>query len=202
MNQQVNKLAKAVNKLAVNQQQAKQPKKKKNRKRKQANKTPGASGFSTVSNQGLINFSRTELLGEISTSVGSFDLEPSSFPFLKGLASHFELYKWLKMTIVYKPAVGTTVAGAITIGIDWSNLGKNTTRSQVATLTPMFDVPVWQTGRMVLPSSRLQTRKEYILESSDINDKQPAKVMWAMSASQQSVGDIWVEYSIQLFGTK
>lgn len=160
-------------------------------------------GAQTVSNQGVLNFSRTELLGELAKASGTFDLCPNSFPFLKGLASSFELYRWTRLVLVYKPAVGTTVAGALTFGVDWSNAGTATTRQKVAALTPMMDLPVWQTGRLVLPSSRLQTRREYILASSDVNDKQPGKVCWASSCKEEApIGDIWVEYSVQMFGTK
>lgn len=196
-NNQVNKLVKAMAKVAV---QPKPKKNKKKNKRRKAKSTPGTTGQTTINQQGMITFSRLEYVGDVS-SVGSFDLTPSSFPFLKSLASSFELYKWLKLEVQYKPAVGTQTAGAVTFGVDWSNKKTKQKRQEIASLTPMVDTPVWQMAKMTLPPSRIQTRREYILEASDVNDKQPGALLWASTASG-SVGDMWINYTVQMYGTK
>lgn len=191
----VNKLAKAMAKVSLKPKQ----KKRRNNRRK-TRSTPGTTGQTTQQQQGSVTFSRLEYVADVKDS-GSFDLCPSSFPFLKGLSANFELYRWTKMEVQYKPAVGTNTAGAVTIGVDWSNKKTKKTRPEISALTPMMDTPVWQMSKLTLPSSRLQTRKEYILESDDVNDKQPGALLWK-SSSSSAVGDLWISYTVHLFGTK
>lgn len=200
MNSQVNKLVKALAKVSVTQ--PKPSKKKRNKRKKSQNSTPGSTGKQTVQAQGVINFSRLEYIADVK-GAGGFDLDPSKFPYLTGLARCFEHYKWTKLVVHYKPAVGTTTAGAVTIGVNWANIHDKSDRAGVSTLTPMLDVPVWQAGNLVLPTSRLQTRREYILDSADVNDRQPCRINWATSSATDSVvGDLWITYSIQMFGTR
>lgn len=94
------------------------------------------------------------------------------------------------------------------MGVDWdSNMDatKDAYKKTMA-LTPVFDSPVWQSGTLTLPSSKLQTRKEYFLrgdsKTSDF-DMSPGYLCLVTEGApnQTTIGHVWAEYDITLFGT-
>nr|UJG28002.1 VP3 [Bayan-Khairhan-Ula Melophagus solemo-like virus] len=222
---ELNKLVKALEKIVVSNTTKRPPRRSRRRKagarmqpvpagvtvqpnplasRPRRARRSGRNGSGQVSFSSDVKVSRTEYLLPITGEIGSLDLHPSTFPFLKGISGHFARYKWTKLVIIYKPACGTMISGALTFGIDWSNSGKYTTKAQVTALTPVRDSAVWQSFSMALPSSHLQSRREYVLSSKDVNDSQPGRLWFYNSASAGSnvnVGDLWVTYSITLSGT-
>lgn len=183
------------------------PKRKRNRKR---NPTAGTSA------QGIITLSRRELVGEISLATdspkaqGHWDLVPNSFGFLKNLAQCFDRIKWLKLNIFYKPAVGTVYGGLIAVGMDWDFGSADVERSKIAGFTPNFTCAAWadtENRPMVLPKNRLQSREWYTPNSvsSEWVDRGPGKLHWAASGASEKggrvLGEIWVDYSVQMMGT-
>lgn len=163
---------------------------------------------------GSSRISRDEMLFSV-TDEGvqkAVALHPDNFPWLKTIAAAYERIKWHSCHIYWKPAVGTHTSGLVIYGVDWnSNLTSSTaTETKVQSLTPVLDHPVWQDSRttpLVLPRSRLMTRKEYLLNNTSAADKQPGQLAIYMAAianpaTKLVVGQVWVRYSVEFFGTQ
>nr|AKH40292.1 orf1 [Motts Mill virus] len=201
MNKQVQKLSRelALMKVQVSNSVPK-PKRKRNKKKKNRS-TPGTTGVAIMQSVGQITFGRLEYLGDVVASKAVIiDLKPSSFPYLGTLSKGFERYKWRSMTIHYKPIVGTTAAGAVTLGVDWTNTERNT-RKEIAALTPVLDTPVWQLAKLTLPVARLNSRKEYMVTGTDANDCGPGKLCVVVTGATGTVGDLWIQYHLDMYGT-
>lgn len=189
-------------------QTAPKPKKRRNRK----NKT---SARSVNLNQGEIVISRRELVNTVTLDQGKTEsngylvLKPSNFTFLNTLSKSFERFKFMKVHIYYKPAVGTTYGGLIALGIDYDVQTPTTlTRAKVVAQTPSVSVPLWQDteGRpLIIPPNRLQSRAWYVSTASDTVDTAPATLFFSASASSSStkmtLGEIWVDYTVMFSGT-
>lgn len=160
---------------------------------------------------GSITIAREEMILSITKAneSGSFDLDVSKLPWLKTIAKAYERYTWLSAKIYYKPAVGTNTNGLIVYAVDWnSNPPKDMTRAAIQAHTPVSDHPVWQDTRprpMVLPTSRLQSRKEYLSGAPEKIDLQPGTFIYNNSAYEPGksdlIGEIWLSYKIHFFGT-
>lgn len=208
-NSQMGQLVAAFN--AVNMTPRKAAGKKK-RKRRAKGPVDGGLG-----QQGVLTFSRDELFCELklpankSASGASVTLHPDNFPFLKSLSKSFDQIVWRNVKFVYKPAVGTNWGGLVTLGFDWDFSASNAPdRKYVSALTPNLTTSAWgdtSKSPMVLPTSRLQTRKFYVLAGgATAVDQGPGKFCWAVSgqssSSEQTVGEVWVSYSVQMLGTQ
>lgn len=148
-----------------------------------------------------------------SASSGHVNIIPDEMGFLASLFKSFDRVRWGKCHFYYKPAVGTTYGGLITIGVDWDFASTAETREKVATLTPAASFAAWADTEgkpMILPANRLQSRAWYTPRSTsgatmDWRDRGPAKVFWAASGSTataaQTLGELWCEYTATLSGT-
>lgn len=94
------------------------------------------------------------------------------------------------------------------VGVDWDAQNEaSVSAAMVGALTPVMDVPVWQSASMTLPSSRLQSRKEYIVEAATTPaasefDLAPGYVVyWGTAPGDTIIGHLWVDYDVTLFGT-
>lgn len=198
-------------KLSTGQQKPSKsaPSKKKKKKRKKK-----AKQAMNVANDGSITLSRKELLTTISIpanaaeSKGHIDLIPDSFSFLKNVFSSFDRVKWLKLNLVYKPAVGTTYGGLITLGMDWDFGSEDVDRKTISGFTPSMTMSAWtdtERSPMKLPASRLQSRLWYLPRASDFNDKGPGKIHWAASGTTAkaatTLGEVWADYTLVMYGT-
>lgn len=166
---------------------------------------------------GEIHLARSELLGSIlvpaktGSTGGVFNLQPAKFPFLGSIARSFEKYKFLKFHAFYKPAVGSTIGGLVTIGMDFDASTKaedKPTRAQATCYTPSKTWSVWQDGQsgaLVVPPSVLQTRAWYFKNSEVAADKGLGNLVWAVNVDEQTAaktfGEIWIDYSIIFSGT-
>lgn len=140
-----------------------------------------------------------------------FECMPTRFSWLSGLAKSFDRYRFISCAVEYKAAVGTVESGLVTFGPDWDASAKDVTykRNMVMALTPICEGPVWQSSRLALPPSRLQTRREYrLMASSDSRtedqafDVMPCTIAYSCSGSKAiTYGELWVEYDVELFGT-
>lgn len=172
--------------------------------------------------QGEVRLARTELLYTVASSpIGSaIFLAPDNLPWLKNLAKAFERYKFHKLVIEYRPLVGTTQGGSIALGIDWASasttadmdvdsdlyvlVGAAPTKAKVMACTPSIDMPSWQSGKLVVPASRLMSRAWYELGTiptdTSVYDFGPGFL--AQISSLASSGEIWLHYDITMTGTK
>lgn len=192
--------------LQTNAPAASKRKRKRNRARKQ--------GTGTNIQEGQISVSRKELLGTMklergkSDASGHWDLVPDSFSYLKGLFKSFDRVKWVAMKFHYKPAVGTTYGGLISLGMDWDYNQTDLSRDKISGFTPNQSFSAWtdtERNPMVLPASKLMSRDWYLPRASEYNDKGPGKLHWAASGDAPTdvkvLGELWVQYTAVLHGT-
>lgn len=186
-------------------------------KARKAKRSRGARGSGERPGDGTITISRKELVATIelgankSEAGGEIDLVPASFSFLKGISKSFEQVKWIKLHFFYKPAVGTTYGGLVSMGVDWDYATATTVdRTKVSAFTPNATVSAWtdsESRPLVLPTARLQSRKWYMPNSSSVDkhDKGPGQLHWAASGTSASsktiLGEIWATYTLHMAGT-
>lgn len=162
----------------------------------------------------MITLQRKELVKTVtldankSSMTGHFDVVPDSFSFLKGVAKSFDRVKWNKLHFFYKPAVGTVYGGLFSMGFDWDWSQGDTDRTTLSGYTPNSTNACWadtEKTPMVLPQNRLQARIWYTPQTGQWSDKGPGKLHYAASgtssASPQTLGEIWVCYSLTMQGT-
>lgn len=179
------------------------------RRRNRRNPGPGSAIGS-----GEMRFGRRELLRSFKLPANKteandwVDIHPDNFSLLKNVAKSFERMRWNSVKIFWKPAVGTTFGGLVTVGIDWDLSSAKTDRQGISAYTPSQSFSVWQdtqSNPLVLPPNRLQSRQWYTREGNVQQDRIPAKICWAVDASSQAaevmLGEFWVEYELILSGT-
>lgn len=161
---------------------------------------------------GTARLRRQEFLCEVkgTASAGfakAIQLIPSGevMPWLNTICQGFEKIVWHRATISYRPAVGTTKDGLIKFGVDWSSPANASaaTSAYITACTPFLSGPVWQAMTMALPAAQLQSRRQYVITSSDKVDASPGSLL-AMStvASTDVVGEFWITYDVTLSGTR
>lgn len=176
------------------------------RRRRRRNRKSSAGPVTVVSNIAEFSLRRMEFVTSVTPVAGSFSLSPNDFAFIKAFAPKFEMFRFLSCRIWYKPMVGTTEGGAITIGVDWNGMNVAKTRSSISGYTPNLNTSVWQEASFDLPSSMLQSRPWFMMatNASEYNNTTRAGVVaYKLDASddKKTYGDIWVEYHIQMKGT-
>lgn len=179
------------------------------RRRSGPNPSPGLS-------QGEVVLARSERLQDVKDTGVGLALHASSLPWLANLAKAFDLYRWLSATLEYRPLVGTTTAGAVALGFDWSAKTAQVkedgrlymvgapTRDNVLACTPCYDGPVWQRGvRLVLPSDKLQQKRWYDASKADV-ETHPGYVTVISTGTTKDavVGEVWLHYRVCLAGTR
>lgn len=156
-----------------------------------------------------MRLARSELVRSLTTDAsgsasGTIGIVPDSFPVLAQLFKSFEKVRWLSFRVFYKPAVGTTVGGLITYGIDWDRKADSaTTRQKVAAYTPSHTQAIWadnELSPMIIPPSRLQLKLWY---TPDQGTPGPGSLVYRAEGPKSTVvGEIWVHYSVILAGTR
>ncbi len=213
LKKQLNALTAQVAALKVGKQQQPAPaKRKRNRKRK----GPSPLSNTGISSDGRIVVSRCELLFEVTVDAAKdsaafyYVLQASAnrMPWLSKLAKNFSQIVWRSARLEYRPAVGTMKDGSLVIGIDWNPVASAPDKAKVQSMTPNFQVPVWQKKELTIPSQRLMSRKYYSTDSSSnvqLVDKVPCEVLGYLSCTaddknKQYFGDIWIHYNVILQG--
>uniref|UniRef100_A0A0K8S3S6 Icosahedral viral capsid protein S domain-containing protein n=1 Tax=Lygus hesperus TaxID=30085 RepID=A0A0K8S3S6_LYGHE len=207
MSKRIEKLEKQMQQLMSRMPAPSQQPKRRRSRRKRRAPGPGQG----VSN-GELRLSKLELVESIKAvkatgaGSGSVKLVVSGLPFLKKIGDSFERIKWLKCRVLYKPLVGTIRDGGVTLGVDWNFKDVATTRANIACYTPTQSGPVFKEFSLTLPPSRLQSRLWY-MASSDDAEGGPAIVAYAVAGCSSTTGDItvgeiWVEYTVVLSGTR
>lgn len=181
------------------------------------------SGDVVISRSEYLTALKTDSSGQAS---GSFLLDAMNFPWLNNLAKAFELIRWSSMSLEWRPAVGANTDGMIALGADWGEASPSSVqkrvfgeaehysvhatvdRKDVVACTPVLDTQVWQSGRFAVPAARLQSRESYIIPASTtttvaVYDRAPCSVLYsATAAASKAVGELWVNYSVRLSGTR
>lgn len=176
---------------------------------------PGAAVTSMRSSgssmgDGTITLQRSEILTSIevadkaTSTKGAIKLLPNAsvMPWLFKLTSSFDQIVWHSARVYYKPAVGTTYFGSLVLGVDWNPSATAADRTVVQACSPVIEAAAWQPLQLVLPSSRLQSRKFYFVAAPAAQDAAPAAILYNLKCSSVSgqtfVGDIWLEYRVSL----
>lgn len=155
---------------------------------------------------GGIRIRRTEFFVDVSDA-GSELAVCEKFAWLNKIAKAFDRITWHACRVYYRPAVGTTKDGEVLIGVDWDGdkEGQALTKTFVQALTPVNCHPVWQASTLVLPPSRLMSRREYKItpgsDKTDDYDTSFGNITWYTAKTTTPVGSLWVEYDVSLFGT-
>lgn len=164
---------------------------------------------------GTITFVRREMLLQVAIAKnGGFKsgyavVKPSSFGFLSKF-SMFDKVQWNKFNVFYKPGVGSTFNGFLAYGVEYGKVKTVTSRGDVSALTPNMSHALWFDGEsrpMVVPQARLKAKSWYTPASSEFSEQYPASIVYAAesagqtNASDQVVGELWVDYSVTLTGT-
>lgn len=186
------------------------------KKKKRGTRKKATVSGSTI--DGEINISRAELIATIkldankSTASGYLQLNPSSFSFLKSVGKAFNRSRWSSLKVYYKPAVGTTWGGLVSMGfmLD-SDQSVDVTRTNVVAMTPSCTNAAWMDTEprpLVLKGSQLRTRDWYFHNDADLKniDKGPGTLYWALDGTNataaMTVGEVWLHYSITMQGTE
>lgn len=155
--------------------------------------------------------SRREYIGTVenkdgANAYGYVNLSPEKFSWLGNIAKCFERVTWHSCKILWKPLKSATTSGSMVMGVDWDSQTNSQEQdyAHIVACTPSIEVPIWQQAVLVLPSSRLQTRKEYNLGNKDDFDAMPGYIMYTSSgiAEKGTYGHLWVEYDVSFFGTQ
>lgn len=134
-------------------------------------------------------------------------LRPEEMTWLKNVSKAFEKYQWVSVKMFWKPAVGTTVGGLVSLGMRWEETEAiPSKRTEIVSHTPNRTHAVWEDGEglpLVIPSDKLQTRRWYLIGAKG-PDGGPGQVEVGVSTSEthKLLGELWVEYSIRMAGTK
>jgi len=208
LKKQIAALTAQVASLKIKQQPKRQNKKKRRSKARNGNNNnPGADGRLTVSRWELF----TELKVNKDQEAGVYyeKILPTDkiLTWLHSLSKSFSRIVWHSITVEYRPAVGAMKDGSVVVGIDWeTGTTVQPDKAKVQSCTPSFMVPVWQRRTMTLPVSRLQSRKEYILDAASAIDTGPGDILAYVTCTKTTAttyfGDLWVHYNVSLFGPK
>lgn len=185
-----------------------QPRARKNRPRRRRRQAQPAIRMDA----GEVMISKMELLGTMTVaaskpgSSGSASLQSDDLPFLKALSKSFERIRWLSAKVYYRPAASMTTPGLVSYGVDWNWATPATTRAQISSYSPNSSNAVWKESSIVLPPARLQSRLWYSTQTKDTVDSGPGVIAWAVDSAGGTagltVGELWVEYRVQLSGTR
>lgn len=219
---EVNQLRSLLSKVTLTQRSKPPKKRRKNVTQSQLPNLPAAitprrskrasgTGISG-SREGEVRIKRNELLVSLDlddTKTEQFFVVPlkptaNNLPWLFGLTRSFDQVIWHSAVLTYRPCVGTNSSGIIVIGMDWnfSSNKDSMTRTHIQSCTPVTETPVYAPTRLVLPRSRLQSRKSYNTNATD-NDASPGQILAYMRAGKGIMcGDLWMEYDVTLMGTQ
>lgn len=175
-------------------------------------------GSSNPTVDGEITMSRSEMVATIyleadqTKASGYLDLDPTNFSFLKTVGKAFNRSRWTNVRIYYKPAVGTTWGGLVSMGVNLdSDQSIVVTRAVVVAMTPSCTNAAWmdtESKPLTLNGSQLRTRDWYFHNDTSLKnvDRGPGVLYWALdgtsSKSKTTVGEIWIHYSITMQGTE
>lgn len=164
----------------------------------------------------MIRIRRVEMVESVKASAdgsasGTIKLEPGDFPFLKGLGKSFEKVKWTKIHVYWKPAGSMTTTGLIAIGVDWDAQDgfKAPERDKILAYTPCISCPVredCQKSPLKLPAIRLR-QMGWLTPDGQGNPatRRPGTIAYNLSSNIQSgslVGEIYIDYAVQMSGTR
>jgi len=159
---------------------------------------------------------KTEYLGDIAGSSAfvntSYPINPglpSSFPWLAPVASQYEEYKFRKLTYRYETDSSSTYQGTVIMATDYDALDSPFTNKQLALdyKGAVKDV-TWKSNRLDLDRSQANPfSKRYVRSGSVTGDLKTYdvglfQIMTQGQSTTTTVGELFVDYVIELIGAK
>jgi hypothetical protein len=159
---------------------------------------------------------KTEYLGDIAGSSSfvntSYSINPglpSSFPWLAPVASQYEEYKFRKLTYRYETDSSSTYQGTVILATDYDALDAPFSNKQLALdyKGAAKDV-TWKPIRLDLDRSQANPfSKRYVRSGSVTGDLKTYdvglfQIMTQGQSTTATVGELFVDYVIELFGAK
>lgn len=131
---------------------------------------------------------------------------------LDAKAQMYEMYRLRgPVHVTYKPAVGTTVAGQLVMGVDYDPSDAALTFQATAALSPKAVSPVWRDSSLTIPPGRAMKQKWLYTDTQstfsrstqgtdlqfDLRPETAAFGLQVTSTGVGNVGTLWVEYNIE-----
>lgn len=166
----------------------------------------------SASSAGEVTITKTELSATIKVGKGKnsasgsvpFDSQSDGLPWLKVFSDSFEGMYVRAIQFRYVNACASTQSGLFTMGWDPDSKDVATTRAKIASYQPNCGGPVWGSCQFTVPIR--QSNKQYYATATEQTLKGPGVLAWAVDASSGDTdlvcGEIWVTYTVTLFGPK
>lgn len=185
------------------------------------------------SSAGMVDIIHEESVGEIKLSPGgvdgpaaaSFPMAPIAFPWLGGVAEHYQHYEFVSLEAEYRPLVGTSQAGAVTIAPYYEStdpvLSRGTKGSVLASLLWLKAIPgaeqaaAWAASQVKAKAMDF-LRKKYrgfgnsIVGLTQAGDSErqadesrvPGYFLvgteGGVDATETVIGNLWIKYRVKL----
>lgn len=193
--------------VAAMQVKAKKPKSKSKKKSNSSMSVNAGIGSSRIKRRYPVMTVKAETASNKGNGSVSIDASEGLFG-LDKLGAVFERSKWYAAKFWYKPAVGSTVGGMVSVGIDWDLASAATDRAGVSHYSPSFTCAVsadCEARPMVLPAAKLMSRNWLCHNDKTATpNSSVGSLVWAVegdSADKGKVyGEIWVEYDVLFDG--
>lgn len=166
----------------------------------------------SAGSSGEVVITKSELAASISMeaskSVASgsivFKSDSDSLPWLKVFSDSFEGMTVRSISFRYVNACASTQAGLFSMGWDPDNKAPATTRAKIAGYQPNCGGPVWGGCEILIPMR--QPTKQFYSTATDSVNQGPGTLAWAAESAGGTsgivLGEIWVTYTVTLFGPK
>lgn len=161
-------------------------------------------------NPGVLHVSHTEYWGVVDLNgtsadkVVEFNFMPmgSGLAHLDTLAKIYERYVVTAATVHYRPSVGTTKDGALTLGAEWDAAHAPNSLKAINVCQPNKQCAVWQACDMRLPRERLMQQKFLKCTGVKSYDSTAFTVVAGSQAQALMPGTIWLTYTVRFEGPR
>lgn len=160
---------------------------------------------------GITRVRHRELLGSVSGStsfsLNSYPLNPGlvdTFPWLSGIAVHYESYHFVSIAFSYENSVSTSKDGIVMMAVDYNPLDSPpTTKQSMMSNTTHTRGPVWAPSDMSVKIKDLDTiSKHHFVRTKDeapsaTNDCGKLLIATDGCADTSGIGELWVDYVVE-----
>lgn len=165
-------------------------------------------------NAGHARIAKRELLvslktGDSENATLALVLNPTSVSseagYVKTMASIFDEMKWNKLSLHWIPAVGNTVGGLISFGIDWDSKTVDAAavkQGTVTALTPSISGKLNQERTMSVPAKKYQRQTWLSHHSTTSEGVLGSLVAYASGPKNTTLGMFEISYDIEFQGTR
>lgn len=145
---------------------------------------------------------------EVSFTLVKDDASKFGASHLLALSQCFEMVRWDYVEITYVPEVGSTVGGAVSIGVDWDQQSKTapSKHADITVRSPNMFTQVWQgSGLRINPAEFTNKRWFKNQKTTDIFESTPFTLAcWLTGEAKPGVevGALVLKYRVEFAGTR